>query len=329
MTYSDEALAFSVLPAGHQVRLEDRVSFAYVEHAAIVQDRTGVVALKDDEDLGYQRIRIQLPVAGLAVLALGPGTSITQPAITSCTRSGTTVLFCGGGGIPAYSHATPLTSSARWAIAQARLVSNEADQRRAALWLYKRQLGIELPGGSIATLRGLEGRHIRNLYKEMSKKHKTGPFRRDVEATDPVNMGLNLGNAILYGAAASACATISVNPALGIIHRGDARSLLYDLADLYKPTITIPVAFRSAHADDPPAAVRRAVRSELVRQRVLPGMLDALMDVLKDHLPQCTDDRLIDDRGDVVGHHQYGQPDENNEEVLAEDFFPSDSEPPF
>lgn len=312
MTYSDTALAFSVLPAGHQVRLEDRVSFAYLEYAAVVQDRTGVVGLKEDLEDGYQRIRILLPVAGLAVLALGPGTSITHPALTSCTRSGATVLFCGGGGIPAYSHATALTSSARWALAQAKVITHENLQLEAAIKLYKRQLGIEMPGGSISTLRGVEGRTIRDLYRQLAKQYKVDKFKREVEGLDPVNVGLNIGNSILYGAAASACAAIGVNPALGFIHRGDARSLLFDLADLYKPTLSIPVAFRCAHEspEELPAAVRRAVRSELVRQKVLAGMLDALMEVLQPHLPRRNDDRLVDDAGEVPGHRLYGRDDD-------------------
>lgn len=37
MAYSDRALAFATIPAGHQVRLEDRVSFAYIEMSAIYQ----------------------------------------------------------------------------------------------------------------------------------------------------------------------------------------------------------------------------------------------------------------------------------------------------
>ncbi len=32
---------------------------------------------------------------------LGPGTSISAAAATSCTRSGTTIMFTGGGGVPA------------------------------------------------------------------------------------------------------------------------------------------------------------------------------------------------------------------------------------
>ncbi len=119
MAYSEEALAFSTIPTKDQVRLEDRVSYLYLEYCQVRQDRTGVIARQrgDYPSDSPKRIRIQLPVAGLGVLMLGPGTSISQPAATSCARAGTAILYCGGGGVPAYSLATPLTSSARWAIA--------------------------------------------------------------------------------------------------------------------------------------------------------------------------------------------------------------------
>lgn len=309
MSYSEEALAFSTIPTDHQVRLEDRVSFLYLEYCVVRQDKTGVIAYGGDTEKGViAGKRVQLPVSGLSVLMLGPGTSITQPAITSCTRAGTTVMFTGGGGVPAYSHATPLTSSARWAIAQARLVAQEKNQRAAALVLYKKQLGIEhMPGGNITAMRGLEGRAIRNLYRDTAKKYRISGFRRQVDADDNVNMALNIANSILYGCAAAACAAIGVNPALGIIHRGDARSLLFDLADLYKPSLSIPVAFSCHSSSDLAEDVRAGVRKELVKQQVLKGMLQTLMEVLTPHLPERDDDRLISDRGEEVeGHTQYG-----------------------
>lgn len=309
MSYSDEALAFSTIPTDHQVRLEDRVSFLYLEYCVVRQDKTGVIAYGGDIEKGViAGKRVQLPVSGLAVLMLGPGTSITQPAISSCTRAGTTVMFTGGGGVPSYSHATPLTSSARWAIAQARLVTQEKHQKVAALVLYKKQLGLDhMPGGTIASMRGIEGRTIRNLYQSTAKKYKLQRFRRDTNAEDNVNIALNISNSILYGCAAAACAAIGVNPALGVIHRGNARSLLFDLADLYKPSLTIPVAFACHNSEDVAQEVRAGVRKELIRQDVLKGMLQTLMEILTPHLPERDDDRLISERGDeVAGHTQYG-----------------------
>ncbi|MDO5752435.1 type I-E CRISPR-associated endonuclease Cas1e [Arthrobacter sp.] len=306
MTYSQQALAFATLPAGHQVRLEDRVSFAYIDMAVIYQGRTGVWAMQNDEGEKSKK-RIQLPAGGLAVLALGPGTSISHPAMTSLTRSGTTVVFTGTGGSNAYAAATPLTSSARWAIAQAHLVSDTEAVKTAAVKLYKRQLGIEmLPGGTVNSMRGIEGRTIRDLYQKLARQHKIMGFKRDVLSGDPVNTGLNLGNSILYGCAAAACTAIGANPALGIIHRGNQRSMLFDLADLYKPSVTIPLAFSSAAEDDPMAAVRIGVRQAIHRKKILPEMVDALMTVLSPHLPDRDDDRLVGETTESSGHTNYG-----------------------
>ncbi|QIK63600.1 type I-E CRISPR-associated endonuclease Cas1 [Leucobacter viscericola] len=306
MSYSDNAIAFSTLPVSHQVRFEDRVSFAYIEKAVVLQNRTGVWAMQEEADELVQ-LQIQLPVGGIAVLALGPGTSITHPAMMSLTRSGATVVFAGGGGNNAYAAATPLTSSSRWALAQAHLVTREEETKQAAIVLYKQQLGLDvLPGGSINTMRGLEGRAIRDLYKKLAKQHGIKSFRREVAAEDPVNTGLNLGNSILYGCAAAACSAIGVNPALGIIHRGNRRSLLFDLADLYKPKITIPAAFASAAEEDSAGAVRRLVRKAIHKQKVMAGMVETLMTVLSPHLPGQDDDRLVGDESEIQGHTNYG-----------------------
>lgn len=308
MVYSDDAIAFSQIPADHQVRLEDRVSFLYLERCSVRQDKTGVVAYSGAEE-GQRKQRIQIPVSGIAVLHLGPGTSISAAAMTSCTRAGATVIFTGGGGVPAYSRTVPLTNSARWALAQAKLVSSESNQRKAAVILYRRQLGLELDADetSIAVMRGLEGRAMKLKYKELARKHAIKDFRRDTKSEDPVNMGLNLANSLLYGCAASACFAIGINPALGVIHRGDARSLLFDLADLYKPSVSLPVAFKSAQDEDPLSSVRKRMRKEIHRQEMLKEMLAVLMEILEPHLPSRDDDRLIAGRGDEVeGHTQYG-----------------------
>ena len=113
MAYSDEALAFATIPVNHQIRLEDRISYLYLEYATIRQDRTGVVAYSSEEGENIAHT-IQIPVAEIAVIVLGPGTSISHAAMTSCARAGATVIFGGGGGLTSYTVATPLTTSSKW-----------------------------------------------------------------------------------------------------------------------------------------------------------------------------------------------------------------------
>ena len=319
MTYSDLAIAFTKVPAAEQVRLEDRVSFAYIEYAVVYQDRIGVWAasapaaspvLAARGDTGPDLERIQVPVGSIAVVMLGPGTSVTQPAMASMANSGATVVFTGGGGLPMYAAAVPLTSSARWAQAQAMLWADPAGTLVAARLLYaKRFPDVPMGAGlSLESLRGTEGRLVRSLYQHHGAQSGIRNFRRDSMADDQVNVGLNIGNQILYGCAASACATLAVNPALGVIHRGNVRALLFDLADVYKSSVTIPAAFTSARDDDPVRGVRRRVRVHLHRERVLQKMVRLLTEMLTPHLADVPDgDVLLAENDDVVvqGHTNY------------------------
>lgn len=306
MAYSPIALQFAAIGAADQVRLSDRVSFLYLEYAQVVQGRTGVLALQTEED---QEIRseIQLPVGSMAVLMLGPGTSITQPAVASIAAAGASVMFTGGGGIHTHATAKPLTTSSRWAEAQARLWASTSHRIVAARTLYEARLGgnMVMPQGArLATLRGLEGQMMKAEYRQLAVKHKIS-FRRDTNADDPVNAGLNLGNSILYGVASSVCSALSLNPALGIIHQGNVRALFYDLADVYKQGITLPIAFASAKEDAPAAYVRRAVRAAISQRQVLHHMMVLAMKILTPHLTPDEGDVLLDDKGTVAGHTNY------------------------
>jgi CRISPR-associated protein Cas1 len=314
--YSDNARAFSRIPVVDQVRLEDRVSFLYLEHAQVVQDRTGVWAIREGEPgldgqrspNGPDKEHVQIPVGGICVVMLGPGTSVTQPAMTSMANSGATVMFTGGGGMPAYASAVPLTSSSRWAQAQARMWANDVALLQAARHLYLTRFPA-FPTEVAITLnamRGLEGRMVRDTYQSCARNAGQRYFKRDPTADDPVNTALNVANGILYGCAASACAALAVNPALGIIHRGNARALLFDLADVYKTTISIPAAFRAASEADPAQAVRKDIRAQVHRRRLLPAMVALLCEILADHLDGADrGDQLMGDGGLVPGHTNY------------------------
>jgi CRISPR-associated protein Cas1 len=288
----------------------------YLEHSQVLQDRTGVWAIREGElgldgqrtSKGPEKERVQIPVGGICVVMLGPGTSVTQPAMTSMANSGATVMFTGGGGIPAYASAVPLTSSSRWAQAQAHMWASDVALVDAARHLYLTRFPA-FPTDVTITLnamRGLEGRMVRDAYQTCARNAGHRYFKRDPTADDPVNTSLNVANGILYGCAASACAALAVNPALGVIHRGNARALLFDLADVYKTTISIPAAFRAASESDPTEAVRKDIRAQVHRRKLLPAMVALLCEILTVHL-DATDrgDQLMGEGGHVPGHTNY------------------------
>jgi CRISPR-associated protein Cas1 len=203
--------AFGKLPPAKQSRFEDRVSFLYLDHRKITQDSFGVVAWGTDSSGELSKDVLQIPVGGLAFLALGPGTSITNAAMTSATRYGCVVAFVTGGAVSANSIISPLTSSSKWAIAQAKVVSNDTLARKVAKEFYFKQFGVDSFAGSIAQMRAIEGSLMKKAYAAEAKRNKIVNFRRNSKSEDNVNVALNICNSILYGISAAAVGALGMN----------------------------------------------------------------------------------------------------------------------
>src|SRR4051794_10636610 len=92
-------------------RIADSLSFLYLDVVRIVQDDTGVCA-QVETPRGIDRV--YLPTATLACVLLGPGTSITQPALTTFGRHGTTVICVGMGGVRCYAGILPDALTTVW-----------------------------------------------------------------------------------------------------------------------------------------------------------------------------------------------------------------------
>jgi CRISPR-associated protein Cas1 len=118
---------------------------------------------------------------------------------------------------------------------------------------------------------------MRATYQALAKKHRVS-FRRqytlsDFESADPVNQALSAANTCLYGVVGAALASLGIHPGLGIVHTGTRESLVYDIADLYKSEVTIPLAFSCADESNPGAAARRKLRDRITLTRLLPRII--------------------------------------------------------
>lgn len=78
-------------------KASDGLSYLYLEHCVINQKYKAVEAI--DKENG----RTMLPAAALAVLMLGPGTSISHEAVKTLCDNGCSVLWCGEEGVRLYS----------------------------------------------------------------------------------------------------------------------------------------------------------------------------------------------------------------------------------
>ena len=304
MAYSAPAIRLRTPAITQLGRAEDRVSFLFLDKCRVEQTRTGVEAWHEEEG---ELWKTTIPAANLSVLALGPGVSITTPALTTLHRSGTSVLLTSADGLVAYSMGRPLTGSGKWAAAQARVWTDPQLRRDAAVALYAARFPDQkMPEGvSLASLRGIEGHKVKTTYQSLAKIHRVAGFKRVSRgATDPVNIALNIANSILYGLAASVAAALSLNPALGFIHEGHSAALLFDLADVYKCEVTIPAAFGVATSADPIAEVSRTVRAEIHRRKLLHHMFVLAQTILLPGLRVAAEaDTLLDDGGGQVPGH--------------------------
>lgn len=285
-------------------KLRDSLSYVYAERA-IVQRYRNAVELVDEKG------KIALPVASLSLLLLGPGTSITHEAVKLLAQNGCSIVWTGEDATRFYAQGTGETRKAYRLLKQASLVSDPQARRKVALAMYTKRFNETLdPDLSLEQIRGHEGVRVRNTYQTMSRRYglkwRGRRYRRnDWEASDPVNRALSLANALLNGLCHAAIVSGGYSPGLGFIHTGKQLSFVYDIADLYKTELSIPIAFESAALSSAniDKRVRRRCREAFketkLLQRLLPD-IDDLLDMREEPEPDYDADGalpgpLIDD----------------------------------
>jgi CRISPR-associated protein Cas1 len=179
--------------------------------------------------------------------------------VLTLARHGTTVVWVGDAAAGVSATVRPLTSSSRLAERQAALWADPVSRRGVARAMFLRRFDGEQVGEDVSLdeLRGMEGRRVRELHD----------WRRAHDGTDPVNVAMNVANAMLYGVAGSVVNALGLSPALGFVHSGNARAFVLDVADLYKAVTSVPTAF-ACHASGSPADdARRSMREYLSELR--------------------------------------------------------------
>lgn len=279
-------------------RVEDRISFLYFERCVINQ-ADNAITVTDSEGT------IRVPSAALSVLMLGPGTSVSHRAMCTIGESGATVIWVGERGVRMYAFGSPLTHSSALLQRQARLVSNTRSRLAVARAMYQMRFpGEDVSSLTMQQLRGREGARIRGVYKRLSEETGVAWSRRDYKADDfensnQVNQALSAANACLYGLAHAAIVALGCSPGLGFVHVGHERSFVYDIADLYKAELSIPIAFETvaSGAQDVGAAARRSVRDAVYDLAIMDRMVRDIKGLLSIGLDE---DVVVDDVGDSV-----------------------------
>jgi len=265
-------------------RLSDSLSYLYVEHCIVDQSARAI-------ELFDKNGSVLVPAATLSVLLLGPGTRITHAAVKTLADCGCSIVWVGEDGTRYYAHGEPETRRAYHLLHQARLASDPALRLEVCKRMYRKRFeDQELdPGLTLQQLRGMEGARMRTAYMRASLKtgvawHGRAYDRANWGNSDPINRALSAANALLNGLCQAAIVSGGYSPALGFIHTGKQRSFVFDIADLYKTEITIPVAFRvTAEGKERLGprvreACRQAFKEAKLLQRILPD-IEELLDI--------------------------------------------------
>ncbi len=264
-------------------QVKDRLTFLYLERCQLSRQDSAITVL-DEEGI------IHIPAAAISVLLLGPGTTVTHRAMELIGDAGVSVVWVGERGVRYYAGGRPLTHRSGLLIRQAALVSDKKQHLQVVRKMYQLRFpGEDISQLTLPQLRGREGARVREVYRRASEEWGVEWNGRvydpeDFSTGDAVNQALSAGHVCLYGLAHAVIAAMGCAPGLGFVHVGHEKSFVYDVADLYKAEVTIPIAFEIAaeQPEDLPAVVRRRVRDAMVEQHILERMVHDIKYLLSD-----------------------------------------------
>lgn len=289
-------------------RIGDRVTFIYIEHAKINRQDSAVTVLDS-------KGTVRIPASMIGVLLLGPGTDISHRAVELIGDTGTSMVWVGERGVRQYAHGRALAHSSRLLEKQAKLVSNTRSRLSVARKMYQMRFpGEDVSNLTMQQLRGREGARIRNVYRTQSQLHNVEWTKREYspdsfEDGTPINQALSAAHVSLYGLCYSIVVALGMSAGLGFVHTGHDLSFVYDIADLYKAELTIPIAFEvageSKNNEDIGRTTRLRVRDAFVDGKIMKKIvrdLQYLMDVEIDEEMRIDAINLWDDKERLVKH---------------------------
>jgi CRISP-associated protein Cas1 len=264
-------------------RFRDRWSYLYLEMGRLDVDADGL-CFHQGEGL------VPVPIDQLAVVMLGPGSTVTHAAIKALSRNNCLLAWTGQDGVRLYAASIGGTYSARRLIRQAALVSDEAKRLEVAWRMYRFRFNENIPPiVSLESIRGMEGLRVRKAYGEASTKYGIEWKGRNYDQDDwskgdPINRALSAANACIYGVCHAGIVSAGYCAGLGFVHTGKMLSFVYDIADLYKTETTVPVAFRVTAEHGQDGDLERFVRIECrkkfhefkLMERLLPDIAEVL-----------------------------------------------------
>ena len=240
----------------------DRHGLLWLERGNLVAD-DGTIQFRTAGFADLPAGTYGIPHQTVSFLLLGPGSTLSHDAARILARHGTGLAMVGEGGVRLYASLPPQPDQATRARAQARAWADPTRRIAVARRMYAWRLGEILPEDDITVLRGIEGARMKALYKRLAEQfgipwsHRLYD-RNEPDAADQPNQAINHAATAVLGLAQLAVAISGAIPQLGFIHEDSGFAFPLDVADLFRDSVTVPVAFAAVklrrageHKDEP------------------------------------------------------------------------------
>ena len=241
-----------------------------------------------------------IPFQSLSMILLGPGSTVSHDALRLMARHGTALVAVGEDGVRCYTAPPLMPDTSDIARRQMRAWGDPTGSRiTIARRMYAIRLGELLPHQSLDALRGIEGARMKRTYQNLAQRFGVPWHGRRYDRSDPLtadipNQAINHASVAVTSAAVIAVTALGAIPQLGFIHEHSGDAFALDVADLFRDSILLPAALKSAKAviEDPTLDIERHTRrttGEMLRtEDVIPKMIDRIKSLFQDVTPMET-----------------------------------------
>lgn len=232
----------------------------------------------------------QIPHQSLSIVLLGPGSSVTHDALRLLARHGCALAAIGEGAVRFYTAPPLMPDTSALAREQVRLWADPQSRMEVARAMYALRFGEIVRTRDIEVLRGQEGARIKRSYQLAAERYAIAWRGRNYDRDNPnagdlPNQALNHAASAMRSAAAVAVASVGAIPQLGFVHEDSGQSFVLDIADLYRHSVTLDIAFGAAReamkGAEPVERLARQRAAKLFRQKnVIPSMIDRIKSLI-------------------------------------------------
>ncbi len=247
-----------------------------------------------DSDSSLESGEYGIPFQSLSMILLGPGSTVSHDALRLMARHGTALVAVGQDGVRCYTAPPLMSDTSDIARRQMRAWGDPQGSRiTIARKMYALRMGEVLPHQNLDALRGIEGARMKRTYQTLAQRYGVPWRRRFYDRTNPLaadvpNQAINHASVAVTSAAVIAVTAMGAIPQLGFIHEHSGDAFALDVADLFRDTILLPAALKSAKAvmEDPTLNIERHTRritGEMLRsEHVIPKMIDRIKTLFDD-----------------------------------------------